>query len=116
MCLVMGMAIGGPEDLCCETMKEYLDADRTICCFQINEYYLKYDFKYQKGAKNKEEGTDGKGGGNQLPREGGDPIQGHLTSAFLEAKHRSKQTQPLPLPRSVSTNQLGAATSEASGD
>ena len=61
---------------------------------------------YQKGAKNKEEGTDGKGGGNQLPREGGDPIQGHLTSAFLEAKHRSKQTQPLPLPRSVSTNQL----------
>ena len=35
---------------------------------------------YQKGAKNKEEGNDGKGGGNQLSREGGDPIQSHLTS------------------------------------
>ena len=31
----------------------------------------------------------------------------HFSPAFLEAKHRSKQTQPLPLPRSVSTNQLG---------
>ena len=30
MCLVMGMAIGGPEDLCCETMKEYLDAESAL--------------------------------------------------------------------------------------
>ena len=48
----------------------------------FNEYLinLKCDLMYQKGAKKKEEGTDGKGGGNQLPREGGDPIQGHLAS------------------------------------
>ena len=37
---------------------------------------------YQKGANNKEKCNDGKGDGNQLPvpREGGGPIQSHLTS------------------------------------
>ena len=40
----------------------------------------KCDFKYQKGAKNKEEGNDGKGGGNQFSREGGELVQSHLAS------------------------------------
>ena len=35
---------------------------------------------YQKGGEKKEKGNDGEGGGNQLSREGGVPVQSHHTS------------------------------------
>ena len=72
---------------------EYFDADMMICevfKFLMATYKLwgvvklLFIHTYQKGANNKEKCNDGNGGDNQLPipREGGEPIQSHLTSIF----------------------------------